>query len=359
VPNGKGRDPTRKGAALSFVPLVVLAAVGCGGGVPADSGSKVVRPGGRIAFAVNRNGFSEIWTMSSTGTARVRLTRRAPRETDASGNSGPAWSPSGSQIAYVSSGRHHVEDERDLEIHVMGSDGRHKRRLTFNDLPDYQPAWSPDGRTIVFARAFDSGRGPHPTVALYEMAADGTDQRELARESPPDPRRGAIFLFDPAWSPDGNAIAYTRAEYKENSSNLSVYLMDADGSNRRKLADNAADPAWAPDGSRIAFVTDRDRFGHCLFHDCTGFAPEIYVMRADGTNAQRVTHSRATDVGPSWSPDGARIAFARIAEEEADYDIYTLRPRGTGVLRLTRTQLWDYQPAWQPATSSSGVQSRQ
>jgi TolB protein len=100
----------------------------------------------------------------------------------------------------------------------------------------------------------------------------------------------------------------------------------------------------------LAFVSDRDHNGRCLFHDCIGYANELYVARADGSRVRRLTRTPAVEQSPTWSPDGKRIAFARIANENAGYDIYTIRPDGNSLRRLTRQSAheWSYQPSWGP-----------
>jgi Tol biopolymer transport system component len=135
-----------------------------------------------------------------------------------------------------------------------------------------------------------------------------------------------------------------------------VWVANTDGSEARKLADGpgrSAGPAWSPDGRKIAFTSDRDMNGACFFHDCTGWNGEIYVMNADGSNPKRLTENPGDDSSPTWSPDGTRIAFAALRNVEGavddpseNYEIYVIDADISDPVQLTRNTSWDWQPDW-------------
>jgi Tol biopolymer transport system component len=214
------------------------------------------------------------------------------------------------------------------------------------------PAWSPDGQRIAFVRSVQGGEA-ESTIVVAEV--DGGGEQVLRRE-PYDIDAARSHLWAPAWSPDGTRIAYTlRSLDRRHRFRPSLYVMNADGGEPRLLARDAGDAAWSPDGRRIAFSSVRDRNGKTCY-DQGNYHGELYVMDADGTNPVRLTHNRGDDRSPSWSPDGRRIAFAsdRNYPDGRDPEIYSIRPDGSCLTWLTNGSPGSSEPAWRntPGTSS-------
>ena len=93
---------------------------------------------------------------------------------------------------------------------------------------------------------------------------------------------GKLRDNDPHVSPNGNLIAFTRLE------DPGIWLVGRDGSGVKQLTDLAGDqdPAWSPDGDRIAFKRNK----------------QLWVMKADGTGAKRVTSTSEEDTAAAWTP---------------------------------------------------------
>jgi Tol biopolymer transport system component len=142
--------------------------------------------------------------------------------------------------------------------------------------------------------------------------------------------------------PDGESIAYT-AYFGERAY---LAVMNAEGSEQRRLSDvpllrrltgtAAAEeqPAWSPDGQKIAFASMDDG--------------EIYAMKVDGSERTRLTDTPGYDHWPpTWSPDGTRIVFT--SESTKGSEIYVMNSDGSGLTKLTDDpSTEDFYPAWVP-----------
>ena len=163
---------------------------------------------------------------------------------------------------------------------------------------------------------------------VHVMNNDGSDRVRLAEGQ-------SGFLSAPSWSPDGSRLTFV----SDLDGNPDIWVVDLDGSNVVNLTQEEAkdhSPAWSPDGAWIAFASLRDsRYW------------ELYVMRPDGSDVQRLTWwEDASDLSPSWSPDGTRLAFA--SKRDGNWEIYTMDRDGGNLARLTNNPADDTNPAWAP-----------
>lgn len=151
----------------------------------------------------------------------------------------------------------------------------------------------------------------------------------------------------PAWSPDGERIAFDSDRAGDN--NRDVYVMDRDGGNVRRLTDHPSFdflPAWSPDGSRIAFMSVRDSEWSAANPSAAPFAANIYRVNPDGTGLTRLTNTPIHDQSPAWAPDGATIAFSREIDGKAQ--LFLMDADGGNQRRLRTSDTYDSAPAFSP-----------
>ena len=120
-----------------------------------------------------------------------------------------------------------------------------------------------------------------------------------------------------------------------------IYVMDDDGSRRRRLTHNTTaldtNPRWSPDGKRITFTRYMDRTQ-------TQTTAEVFTMNADGTDPQRLTHNNVLDNTPSWSPDGTQIAFS--SSRSGVWEVFVIELATRAVTQLT--DALSSTPDWSP-----------
>jgi uncharacterized protein YjdB len=241
----------------------------------------------------------------------------------------PSVSADGSRIAFfvsmVAPNGEIVED-----IYAVDRNGMNMKRLTTAPGVDDGPAWSPvPGANLIAYHHLDAATGRSD---IWVMNGDGTNARNLTADLSFELTRG-----EPAWSPDGQWIAFTSSRGTAGPGRGSIWIMRADGSEKRQLTvhpDNGFDlsPSWSPDGQRIAF----QRGGIAIVTVASG---EVRYLGLPGTSVQ-----------PSWSPDGRHIAFAWRPSEPGSgvWQLYTVRPDGTGMRLRTTEPTWGggVSPTW-------------
>ena len=309
---------------------LVLVLVAAAGSVAAQSRIASAYPAtnGVVVFRSDRGGTADLFSVGAEGgnESGITATQQA-HEYDA------AVSPEGTRIAFA---RRSTSPGARTDLFVMSLGGGGRMRLTSTPVPERQPDWSPDGTRIVYT-ARTSRHGP---FRLFSINADGRDREPLTTQS------GDSYDMDPAWSPDGSKIAFVT---NRDGGFPEIYVMNADGSGRRRLTQNTqidADPSWSPDGSRIAFV-------RC----CADGSHELYTMNADGSGQTPLLASVDEESDPAWSPDGTKIAYVSFPAGGGNVDVWTVGADGTAPLQLTTDAAVDLAPSWeaQPVCSISGT----
>lgn len=184
------------------------------------------------------------------------------------------------RIAYV------TKSGKVYKLTVADSDGFDPRVVLSSTEPIISPAWSPDGNRLAYV-SFEQKK---PVVYVQNVF---TGQRK------------AVAAFKgsnsaPAWSPDGRSLAVVLSR----DGGSQIFSVSAEGGEARRVARSAGidtEPDYSPDGRWIYFTSDR------------GGSPQIYRVPAEGGAVSRVTFKGSYNVSPHISPDGKDMAYVTNA----------------------------------------------
>ena len=243
----------------------------------------------------------------------------------------PAVSSDGLRIAFTRGTRQGTDE---LWVADLQGNGQRKivpaRPRSVRYASTGNPAWSPDDRWIYLDRA---AQGPNEICGwIYRVRPDGRSLRRVTR--------GVHIDSRPAPAPDGRRIALTNGGCEPGAECCWIGVVDLGGnptSGLKMPTTRGAQfgPSWSPDGARLAFeVSDLD----------VGTS-SIRVVDRDGSHLARITPRGLNAEEPAWSPDGEWIAFAAW-RKGAGYDLYVVHPDGSGLQRVTRTKADEFSPSW-------------
>lgn len=255
----------------------------------------------------------------------------------------PYFFPSGERILYSSTHHHDVSCPPPpdysrgyvwalyptYDIFIADRDGANLRQLTDTWGYDAEATISRDGEKIVFTSLRDGD------LDIYSMDADGSNVKRLTDELGYD--GGPFFSYDGskivyrAYHPETDEQKADYASLLEQNlirpSTLDIYVMDADGSNKRRLTDNAAanfGPYWFPDGDRVIFSSN--------LHNPEGRNFDLYVINTDGSGLERITHHPDFDGFPMFDSDGDQLVWAsnRNNVEEGETNVFVAQWQAIG-----------------------------
>jgi Tol biopolymer transport system component len=190
---------------------------------------------------------------------------------------GPAWSPDGAKVAFVS-GR-----DGNSEIYVMDADGTEPVRLTDHPLADQVPRFSPDGSRIVFQRSVAGNQ------EIFVMDAAGATPTNLSNNAALDSL--------PDFSPDGTKITFGSTR---DGGDVDVWVMTANGTDPQNLTPSRSTTndrwsRWSPDGTRIVFWSGTG--------DGLGDGEILTLNAGDGSGLTNITNSpQEGEAFPDWGP---------------------------------------------------------
>ena len=275
---------------------------------------------GVIYFSSDREGTFDIFKLDLADSLETRLTKEPYMN-----EFFPHLSPDGNWLAYWS-------------VNLDGTTGSAIKlwNLTDNTLGQINralgwSAWSPDSQKIAVVEPLNvhvmtqNSTAGKPVVDLniYIYQIDNLKEKGILTED---------FLsleYYPAWSPDGNTIAFTKVQEHQ----AKIHLISSYGIDQGLLYRGVGySPAWSPDGTMIAFISG------------SKIESQLYVINADGSGLRRLTNGPGERDNPTWSPDGGWIAF--WSDQDGDSEIYAILQDGSGLIQLTDNDFKDENPFW-------------
>lgn len=230
----------------------------------------------------------------------------APVATPSTRPSDPAFSPDGRLLAFV------VSVGRAASLHVVPVGGGESKRVLDSTGDVWQPVFSADSTRIFYQR---QGRRP-VDAELWSVRVDGGGDKQILAEVPGG---------DLAFSADRKRVAFTYEA--DGADGREIYVMNLDGTGRRKVARGSGDlalPAFSPDGKRVAFVAE----------PALRAAREIFIVKIDGTGARQVTTNGSSPYRLAFAADGRLFYTATIGNKGGGGDTWLVNADGSAPQRV-------------------------
>jgi TolB protein len=216
------------------------------------------------------------------------------------------------------------------QIWSIEADGTGNHKMIDATIGLNHHSWSPDGSMLAAVGYFP---GVNETWSIHTFNADGTGLTRLTTTT-------GVWDTEPAWSPDGEIITWTRI-YPDQGMRNDIWMMDATGGNQHFLGLEGFAPKYSPDGTHLVFAIN------------TSGNWELYACQTDGSNIEQLTFTPQDEWFPSWSPDGKRIIYCRSeGSVSSTYEICKMNADGSDQVTLTCNNWMDCYPRYSPEGSS-------
>jgi len=309
---------------------------------------------------------STIWIVPADGSGKPRPFTSGPKR-----DTSPRWSPDGTKLAFVSD----RTDEK--QIWIMETLGGEALQLTTMRRGASGPSWSPDSKRICFTAPVNPEDPPdelqkpldekakeaekkkkleEPTVVTrLKMKSDaamgliGKSRNHLfvqdvaGQEPAKQITSGDFDHFGPAWSPDGNYIAFC-ANRQENPDKepwiVDVFTVPSDGGEPKQITDSkgpSTSPVWTPDGRYIIYAGHKREYGAATLSKIwrvPSEGGESVVLtgsfdRSVGDSMAGDSHFGPSENGPAVSPDGKVVYF--LASDSGNTSLFSVPVEGGNV----------------------------
>ena len=267
---------------------------------------------GRIAYLSD----GQIFTAEPDGSNPLPLT------SDQSGAATPVWSNNGTRVSYKAISPESPVNDPTLygDLVVVDADGRN--RITIEaKLGGLSPAvWSSDDRFLLYSREMRKD-----FEQVFVAPADDSSPPVQLGDS-------TTWNWGPTWSPDGSMIAYV--------SNNSIFVMNRDGTNLRQVSrgtyEEQSGATWSPDSRFLVFAA-----GRAGNHN-------LWLVSLDGQREQAIVSGPTTEDAPVFSPDGAWLAFWRLAPSGESTSTVVVRTSDWTEFRTMPGEYGWLGPIWSP-----------
>lgn len=188
-------------------------------------------------------------------------------------------------------------------------------------------------------------------LSVWSMNPDGSSPTRLTDDKSRTenlPSFSPVYDSSPVWSPDGTKIAFI----SNRNYTFALYVMNADGSNAQHVAEvlEPGEPAWSPHGDKIAFSAGM----RGTFFEPNKLYTDIYIVNVDGSGLTQLTRDSGRNGSPTWSPDGKQIAFTSNRDTDGKAKIWVMNADGSNQREIPNSNIDkgstfpNIQLAWSP-----------